>query len=78
MTSNQPSSRRPSALMRLRARVAETGATAIFSSEARRFHRPPVRLQRPVNDNRVPFRLVVVRALAIGATAAMLVYVLLS
>lgn len=77
MSANQSSSSRPSALMRLRAKVAErAGTTAIFSP-SRRFQRPLVRLRRPVNDNRLPPRLALMRALVVGASAALIAYMIL-
>jgi hypothetical protein len=77
MTANQPSSSRLSALTRLRARVAEsTGATVVFTP-GRRPRRPPIRLRRPVNDNRLPLRLTIIRAVAVGASAALIAYMIL-
>jgi hypothetical protein len=77
MTANQPSSSRPSALTRLRARVAErAGATVVFRPGGR-FQRPQVQLRRPVNDNRLPLRLALARALAIGVLAALIAYMVL-
>jgi len=77
MTANQPSSSRPSALTRLRAKVAERAGATVFFTPGGRFQRPSVRLRRPVNDNRLPLRFAVIRAVAIGASGALIAYMIL-
>jgi hypothetical protein len=64
--------------MRFRAKVAEAaGAAVVFHPCDGRFHRPSIRVVRAANDNRLPLRIALLRALAIGIIGVLIAYAIL-
>lgn len=71
MANNQNVGRSPLARLRARAAAAAAAGTVSYSQGKRTF-RPTIRTAAAANDNKLPPSILVYRALALGAIAALL------